>query len=210
MPSSSAASASAVALAEESYAALRNRAERAELQRQRATRRLINLNPSATYGPNGERPPSILGAALSGGGTQQLAAAATANVPLTIQLMLPVMLLMMLFGILIMIAYAMDFFRGKEYGDGEVRGSRGHRRTASGDPLDAHLQFTPPRRGFAFSGSWADGLEEGGGSGGAAANGSGGVRVAPAAQQGGFALPPSFVSHPSERLSPGRKNMIDV
>ena len=112
--------------------------------------------------------------------------------------MLPLLLLLMLFGMISMIAWALDFGGARRNAERKT-----HRRTASGEPLvtedggriclKGSDVYTSPRRGFAFCGSWPHGLEEGAAPPQCRPNGA-----------SSFALPQSYVSHPPERRSPGR------
>jgi len=187
--------------------ALKMRAERAEQKLQAATTTGRRRMASATRVASAQ-PTSLLANAWSGGGggPQQLASAAVQNVPLQLQLLLPLLLLLMLFAIVSMIAYALDY---KPPRRGSSSERRTHRRTASGETIElpgggfacaGACAYTSPRRGFSYcSGSWPHGLVEEGGAPPAQCR-------PPIAATSSFALPPSYVSHPPERRSPGRES----
>jgi len=196
----------------ESYAELKERADRLEQRVSMVTTTGRRRMASAARDPNGIPPVSLLSKALNGGGASELASAAAQNAPLQLQLMLPLLLLGILFGIVSVLSFAAGG-RGGAAGEGGVPGRKGgHRRTASGEQVSLDDDessrrgsfvdgaYTSPRRGFAFSGSWAHNLVEEGGAPGAAPQRGGAPQ---GAAQSAFALPPSFVSHAPERRSPG-------
>lgn len=98
----------------------------------------------------------------------ELAAAAVQSAPLTLQLMIPLLMLLLLFGFFSLLAYALDF-KGRRNsttyasaGPGRV----GHRRMPSGEaPLgDMSARGVSsnwsPRRGFSYSSSWSRSLSD--------------------------------------------------
>ena len=197
---------------EESYEALKARADKLEqLVESRITTVGRRRMAPAVRDPNGERPSSLLANAWRGGSTSELATAAAHNAPLQLQLMLPLLLLGVLFGIVSIVVFAAggDLRRGSAGAGGGPRGK--HRRTASGEPVvtpedearrcrnEGPHAYSSPRRGFAFCGSWSHGLVEEGAAGEAQRAGGGA-----GAQGGGFALPASYVAHEPERRSPAR------
>ena len=105
---------------------------------------------------------------LTGSTNGELAAAAVQSAPLTLQLMIPLLMLLLLFGFFSLLAYALDF-KGRRNaatyasaGPGRV----GHRRMPSGDaPLgDMSARGVSsnwsPRRGFSYSSSWSRSLSD--------------------------------------------------
>lgn len=190
----------------ETYEALKARADRLEQRLSLVTTAGRRRMAPAVRDPD-IPPTSLLANALrSDGGGAQLASTAAQHVPLTLQLMLPLLLLGILFGIFSMIAFAL------EYRPGRSSSKAGHRRTASGSSSMSPEEdssgrssfsagaYTSPRRGFSYSASWSQGLVE-----------EGGVSARPNATGGGaqggansFTLPPSFVHMQPERRSPAR------
>jgi hypothetical protein len=161
----------------------------------------VNAIPEMPSSSTGVMPSSgVLSNALTPGGSgtasSELAAVAVQTAPLTIQLLIPLLMLLVLFGFFSLIAYALDFTgrRGGPPGGGSG-GRAGHRRMPSGDaPLTevdaARLSDWSPRRGFAYSSSWNTKLNEAPSSatrGGAS---------------GSFALPASYMPGDSCGFSP--------
>ena len=128
--------------------------------------------PSAAMGPGADQgSASLVATALgkaNGGSTQQveLTSATVQAAPLTLQLMIPLLLMLLLFGLLSLISYALDWRGRRKGGDNSGPGRQGHRRMPSGDaPIGqptAVCGHWSPRRGFAYSSSWHQGLSSSG------------------------------------------------
>lgn len=128
----------------------------------------VNAIPEMPSSSSGVTSSSLLSNALAsgGGGTggSELASAAVQSAPLTIQLLIPLLMLLVLFGFISLFAYALDF-RGRRGGPpgGGVAGRQGHRRMPSGDTQDSEsksLSDWSPRRGFSYNTSWNTKLNE--------------------------------------------------
>ena len=119
---------------------------------------------------NGSPSPSLLANAISGrSGASDLAAAAAQSAPLTLQLLIPLLAILLLFSLVFLVAYVGGVLEGPQTPTTTGRSRYGetgrqHRRTASGDSFveglapDGRKLFSPPRRGFPYSSSWSDGL----------------------------------------------------
>lgn len=166
----------------------------------------VNDIPEMPSSSTGVLPSSgVLANALAPGGSgtasSELATVAVQTAPLTIQLLIPLLMLLVLFGFFSLIAYALDFTgrRGGPPGGGSG-GRAGHRRMPSGEaPLTdvdaARLSDWSPRRGFAYSSrvsSWNTKLNEAPSS--SASRSSGG--------SSGFALPASYMPGEACGFSP--------
>lgn len=122
----------------------------------------VNAIPEMPSSSSGVPSSTLLSNTLT---SSEAASFAVQSAPITIQLLIPLLMLLVLFGFLFLIAYALEF-RGRRGGPpgGGVAGKQGHRRMPSGDPpMDGEggrLSDWSPRRGFAYSSSWNTKLNE--------------------------------------------------